>query len=74
MEIIQKCYSGLHGSELLKIAGQATDALRSKMSFIPTVTHDGQQFRQASILKDLLHEVCKVATGNGQPPKICEGF
>ncbi|CAO1361233.1 unnamed protein product [Diamesa tonsa] len=74
VETIQKCYSGLHGAELLKIAGQATDALRPKATFIPTVTLDGQQFRQASILKDLLHEVCKVATGNGPPPKVCEGF
>uniref|UniRef100_U5ERN9 Putative gamma-interferon inducible lysosomal thiol reductase n=1 Tax=Corethrella appendiculata TaxID=1370023 RepID=U5ERN9_9DIPT len=72
IESIQKCYDSPHGSELLKIHGEATNALRPKVSFIPTVTLDGSQGRQASILKDLFKEVCKVAAGRGPMPEICE--
>lgn len=73
VETIQKCYTSLHGRELLKIAGEATNALRPKVSFIPTVLLDGQQGRQASILKDLLEEICQILShGGGMVPKVCE--
>jgi len=71
-ETIQKCFSSLHGSELLKIAGEATHALRPKVSFIPTVTLDGLQGHQASILKDLFSEICKVLGQSGLTPKVCD--
>lgn len=74
VETIQKCYSSPHGQELLKLHGEATFALRPRASFIPTVTLDGLQGRQASILQDLFTEVCKVAAGSGNLPKICESF
>ncbi|XP_055372078.1 GILT-like protein 1 [Condylostylus longicornis] len=70
-ELIQKCYDSPHGSELLKLHGEATHALKPPVSFIPTVTLDGSQGRQASILKDLFGEVCKVAAGRGPLPEIC---
>lgn len=70
-EPIQKCYDSPHGAELLKLHGEATGALRPRMSFVPTVTLDGYQGRQASILKDLLVEVCKVAAGRGPMPDVC---
>lgn len=69
---IQECYDSPHGAELLKVHGQQTDALRPKVSFIPTVTLDGDQRRQATILKDLKGEVCKVLAGNGPPPDACK--
>lgn len=72
IESIQKCYDSPHGAELLKLHGEATHALRPTVSFIPTVTLDGQQGRQASILKDLFGEVCKVASGRGPTPVECE--
>lgn len=68
---ILKCFNSPHGAELLKLHGEATDALRPRVSFIPTVTLDGSQGRQASILKDLFGEVCKVAAGHGPLPAIC---
>lgn len=72
IESIQKCYMSPHGAELLKLHGEATHALRPAVSFIPTITLDGQQGRQASILKDLFGEVCKVASGRGPKPVACE--
>lgn len=72
VETIQKCYTSLHGRELLKIAGDATKALRPKVSFIPTITIDGDQRRQASVLKDLLSEVCEVIKNGGLTPKACD--
>lgn len=71
-EAIQKCYDSPHGAELLKLHGEATDALRPRVSFIPTITLDGSQGRQASILKDLFGEVCKVAAGYGPMPSVCQ--
>lgn len=70
-EPIQKCVDSPHGAELLKLHGEATHALRPAMTFVPTVTLDGYQGRQASILKDLFGEVCKVATGRGTAPEVC---
>lgn len=72
MDHIKKCFETPHGAELLKVHGEATEALRPKMSFVPTVTLDGLQYNQAYILKDLFSEVCKVASGKGIPPEICE--
>lgn len=72
METIQKCYSSLHGKELLKLAGEATNSLRPRVSFIPTITLDGDQRRQATILRDLMGEICKVLENGGMTPKACE--
>ncbi|CAD7085528.1 unnamed protein product [Hermetia illucens] len=71
-ELIQKCYESPHGAELLKLHGDATNSLRPRMSFVPTITLDGSQGRQASILKDLFTEVCKVAAGRGPLPDVCK--
>lgn len=73
-ETIQKCYNSPHGAELLKIHGIATDALRPKATFIPTITLDGNQYKQALILKDFFSELCKVIAGHGPMPKMCEKF
>jgi len=72
VETIQKCYSSLHGKELLKLSGEATDALRPKVSFIPTITLDGDFRRQATVLRDLMGEICKVLESGGMRPKACE--
>lgn len=70
-EAIHKCYDSPHGAELLKLHGEATAAIRPQVSFIPTITLDGSQGRQASILKDLLGEVCKIVAGHGPMPAPC---
>lgn len=72
IESIQKCFDSPHGAELLKLHGEATNALKPPVSFIPTITLDGQLGRQASILKDLFGEVCKIASGRGPKPVACE--
>lgn len=69
---IRECNESPHGAELLKVYGQQTDALRPKISFIPTVTLDGDQRRQASVLKDLKGEVCAVLAGHGPMPDACK--
>lgn len=71
-EQVQKCYDSPHGAELLKQYGEATAALAPAMSFVPTVTLDGSQGRQASILKNLLAEVCKIAGGHAAHPNVCQ--
>lgn len=72
VETIQKCFSSLHGRELLKLAGEATHALQPSVTFIPTILLDGQQRRQATILRDLFSEICTVLSESGLSPKICE--
>lgn len=72
VETIQKCFNSLHGRELHKLAGDATNSLRPAVSFIPTITLDGQQRRQASILKDLFSEICVVLSESGLTPSVCE--
>lgn len=49
--------------------GEYTHALKPSVSFIPTITLNGSQGRQASILKDLLAEVCKVSGGHAD---VCQ--
>lgn len=69
---IKNCYSNPHGAELLKVHGEQTHALRPKVSFIPTITLDGAQRRQADVLKNLKAEVCAVLAGKGPPPDACK--
>lgn len=56
----------------MKLNGDATNALRPPVQFIPTITLDGSQGRQASILKDLLGEVCKAAGDTTEAEKFCK--
>lgn len=70
-EQVQKCFDSPHGAELLNQYGELTHALAPPVSFIPTVTLDGAQRRQATILKDLLGEVCKIAGGKKLHPDEC---
>lgn len=72
VETIQKCYSSLHGKELLKIAGEATHSLNPPVTFIPTVLIDNMQRRQPDILKNLFAEICTVLAESGLTPKACE--
>uniref|UniRef100_A0A182QVU2 Gamma-interferon-inducible lysosomal thiol reductase n=1 Tax=Anopheles farauti TaxID=69004 RepID=A0A182QVU2_9DIPT len=72
IESIQKCYDSPHGAELLKVHGEATHALRPAVTFIPTVTLDGAQYVQKSILKDLFGNVCQVVAGRGPKPDVCK--
>lgn len=71
-EQVQKCYDSPHGAELLRQYGEETHALAPPVTFIPTVTLDGAQGRLASILKDLLAEVCKIAGGAAAHPDVCD--
>ncbi|XP_052896015.1 GILT-like protein 1 [Anopheles moucheti] len=72
IESIKKCYDSPHGAELLKVHGEATHALRPAVTFIPTVTLDGAQYVQKSILKDLFGNVCQVVSGRGPKPDVCK--
>uniref|UniRef100_A0A6E8VZP4 Gamma-interferon-inducible lysosomal thiol reductase n=1 Tax=Anopheles coluzzii TaxID=1518534 RepID=A0A6E8VZP4_ANOCL len=72
IESIKKCYDSPHGAELLKVHGEATHALRPAVSFIPTVTLDGAQYVQKSILKDLFGNLCQVVAGRGPKPDVCK--
>ncbi|XP_028897774.1 gamma-interferon-inducible lysosomal thiol reductase isoform X2 [Zeugodacus cucurbitae] len=70
-DFIQKCMSSGHAAELLKINGEATHALRPPVSFIPTITLDGNQHGQPAILKDLLGEVCKIFGDTERAAEYC---
>ncbi|XP_052854747.1 gamma-interferon-inducible lysosomal thiol reductase isoform X3 [Drosophila gunungcola] len=71
VDLIQNCFDSDHGVELLKRNGEATHALRPSVTFIPTITIDGSQGRQASILKDLFSEVCKAAGESEEAKNVC---
>ncbi|XP_005185036.1 GILT-like protein 1 isoform X2 [Musca domestica] len=71
VDLIQKCFDSSHGSELLKLNGDLTHALRPSITFIPTITLDGYQGKQALILKNLLAEICKIAGDNEKADEIC---
>ena len=57
---ISACAAGEEGRELHALAGEDTDLLQPKVSFIPTIKLDGSQGSQKAILKNFLKEVCKV--------------
>lgn len=68
---VEKCSNSRHGTELLKMHGDATHALHPSVSFIPTITLDGVQGRQPNILKDLTQEICRITKGNAEAAKTC---
>ncbi|XP_070070070.1 gamma-interferon-inducible lysosomal thiol reductase [Drosophila takahashii] len=70
--LIKKCFDSNQGVDLLKLNGEATHALSPPVTFIPTITIDGSQGRQASILKDLLSEVCKAVGDSAKAKNICD--
>ncbi|XP_049829460.1 gamma-interferon-inducible lysosomal thiol reductase-like isoform X1 [Schistocerca gregaria] len=57
---ILQCSRAREGNELLKANGDATYALNPSVSFIPTITLNGNQGNQAAILKNLFGEVCNL--------------
>ena len=59
-EVIRRCASGREGQDLLAAAGRDTQALRPKVSFIPTITLEGSQENQKDMLKNFLRELCRV--------------
>lgn len=69
---IRECEDSPHSAELLKMYGEQTNALRPRISFIPTITLDGDQRRQPNVLKDLKGEVCQVLAGHGPMPEACK--
>jgi len=71
IDLIQACVDGQQGQKLLKANGDSTSALKPPVSFIPTITLNDSQGRQASILKNLLGEVCKLAKGPSVAKNIC---
>ncbi|XP_039500962.1 GILT-like protein 1 isoform X1 [Drosophila santomea] len=70
--VIQSCFESKRGTDLLKAIGEATHLLRPPATFIPTITIDGSQGRQESILKDLLSEVCKAAGDSEEVKDVCK--
>lgn len=58
VESIGKCSNTARGKELLAKYGEMTNSLVPRVSFIPTVTLNGDSEHQAKILKNLLREVC----------------
>ncbi|XP_076655369.1 gamma-interferon-inducible lysosomal thiol reductase [Halictus rubicundus] len=55
---IFKCFTGEKGKELLAKYGEQTNLLQPRISFVPTITINGNSDHQARILKNLLQEVC----------------
>ena len=57
---IKTCANGEEGRQLHALAGEDTNLLDPKVSFIPTIKIDGGQGSQKAILKNFLKEVCTV--------------
>jgi len=57
---IKTCATGEEGRQLHALAGEDTNLLDPKVSFIPTIKIDGSQGSQKAILKNFLKEVCRV--------------
>jgi len=55
---IYNCSEGNEGEQLLKLNGEETDNLSPQVSFIPTITINHEQPRQASVLKDFWDVAC----------------
>jgi len=70
---IKQCSEGRRGEELHAKAGEQTQSLSPRASFIPTIEMDGNQGSQKAILKKFLREFCKAyAEKTGEPgPKSC---
>lgn len=73
-DLIQKCFDSPRGGELLKLNGDATHALRPSVTFIPTITLDGSQGRQAAILKNIFGEICKIAGTHEDVERNCHEY
>ncbi|XP_014295730.1 GILT-like protein 3 [Microplitis demolitor] len=58
-EPILNCSKTNRGAELLAQYGKMTNALKPAVTFIPTITLDGNSDDQTAILINLLREVCK---------------
>jgi len=68
---VNACASSREGQELHAEAGEKTQALDPKVSFIPTIELDSSQRSQKAMLKNFLLEVCnayKEKTGEKGPP------
>ncbi|KAI5745852.1 hypothetical protein M8J76_014761 [Diaphorina citri] len=64
---ILQCARGVEGEILLKTYGEMTYALTPKVSFIPTILINGNQYNQAHILKNLWGSVCALFPESSQP-------
>lgn len=67
---IIECFENFLGAQLLEGHGETTASLQPPVSYIPTITLDGSQDRQAFILNDLHGEVCKTIA-HGSIPATC---
>ncbi|VVC43698.1 Gamma interferon inducible lysosomal thiol reductase GILT [Cinara cedri] len=64
---ISTCSKGKEGEQLLKQNGEATDKLWPQVSFIPTITINHEQPRQASVLKDFWAVACSYFPSESKP-------
>ena len=66
---VKECLEGKQGPDLLYYAGQLTHDL-GHVSFIPTITINGNQGKQSFILREFKQAVCDAYTGS-DPPDSC---
>ena len=56
---ISACSKGGEGNVLHKLAGDRTHALSPRVTFIPTIELDGEQFNQRSVRRNFAQQLCK---------------
>jgi hypothetical protein len=66
---ILACTEDEEGGRLLAMAGEESNSLRPKMTFVPTVIVDGSQDNQSLMLKNLDQVICKAY--KGPKPDVC---
>ncbi|XP_025408104.1 GILT-like protein 1 [Sipha flava] len=64
---INACSESKEGEQLLKQNGEATDKLWPRVSFIPTITINHEQPRQASVLKNFWSVACSYFPSESKP-------
>lgn len=64
---ISECAKGLEGNKLHKEAGDKTNALVPRVTFIPTIELDGGQFNQRYVRQNFKQQLCQMYKGLNTP-------
>jgi len=64
---ISNCAKGKEGNVLHKLAGEKTHALIPKVTFIPTIELNGDQFNQRYVRQNFKRQLCRLYQGTNKP-------
>jgi len=64
---ISNCAKGKEGNFLHKLAGDKTHALEPRVTFIPTIELNGDQFNQRYVRQNFKRQLCRMYLGTNKP-------